>query len=62
MAHLAGGGVLGFLGGETNLDGVVAIVFESLDLDHCAGSGFDHGDRHEHVLCIVDLGHAEFLT
>jgi hypothetical protein len=26
-------GILGFLGGETNLDGVIAISFEGLDLD-----------------------------
>jgi hypothetical protein len=33
VTKFTGCGVLGFLGGETNLDGVIAISFEGLDLD-----------------------------
>jgi len=33
VTEFTGGGVLGFLGGETNLDGIVAVGFEGLDLD-----------------------------
>jgi hypothetical protein len=62
MADFAGGGVLFLLAGKAQLHGVIAIAGGGLDLDHGAGSGLDHGDRHEHILCVVNLGHPEFLT
>jgi hypothetical protein len=62
VAELAGGAVLFLLAGEPELHGVVAIAGGGLDLDHGAGAGLDHGDRHEHILCVVNLGHPEFLT
>jgi hypothetical protein len=53
---------LGFLVREADLDGVVAVGFHGLDLDHGAGAGFDHGDRDQDVLGVVDLGHADFFA
>jgi hypothetical protein len=47
---------------EAELDGVVAVFGDGLDLDHRAGSGFDHGDRDQDVLRVIDLGHPDFLA
>ena len=62
MADFAGGCILFLFEGKAKLDGIVAVNSDSLDLDHRAGSGFDYGDGNEHVLRVVYLRHAEFLT
>ncbi len=54
--------VLGLLGREADLDGVVAVGLDGLHLHDGAGAGFDHGDRDQDVLGVVDLGHADFFA
>ena len=39
-----GGGVFGLLGREADLDSVITVFFDSFNLDHWAGSGFNDGD------------------
>ena len=56
------GGVLGFLLGEADLDGVVAVGLQRLDLDDWTWAGFDHGDGDQDVLSVVDLRHPDFFT
>jgi hypothetical protein len=53
---------LSFLAGEADLDGVVAVGLDGLHLHHGAGAGFNHGDRDQDVLGVVDLGHADFFA
>jgi hypothetical protein len=62
VAEFGGAGVLLLLRREADLDGVIAIGFGGLHLHDRAGAGFDHGDGHEHILCVVNLRHPDFLT
>ena len=47
---------------KTNLNGVVAIRFDSLGLHNRAGAGLDHSDRNKTAIFGEDLRHADLLT
>ena len=56
-------GQLGLLDiAEAKLNGIIAVFFGGLLLNHDAGACFDHGYRNDLAALIENLGHAHFFA